>query len=269
MVYKALKLPLSFDPESLKADLTRVVDPEWVTHFNTGYHDGGWSGVALRSAAGRGESLFPVPGEENFVDTALLGCCPHFMDVLASLHFPLRSVRLLRLRAGSVIREHCDYDLGFESGEVRLHIPIVTNPGVEFYLDGKRVVMGEGETWYTNVNLPHRVQNLGKTDRIHLVIDGKVNDWVAQLFAAGEPAPEVPSTVPPMISAAGGLREFQQAVWADESLQNQFWNVEDTSLFIRLVREAALARGFHFTEEDVRSEMQVSRKAWLERETVA
>jgi hypothetical protein len=40
--------------------------------------------------------------------------------------------------------------------------------------------MKEGECWYLNFNLPHRVKNSGTADRIHLVIDCVVNDWLLQ-----------------------------------------------------------------------------------------
>ena len=72
--------------------------------------------------------------------------------------------------------------LDFEDGEVRLHIPVITNPDLEFILAGNRVVMQEGECWYLNVNQPHSVNNRGTTDRIHLVVDCVVNDWLRSLM---------------------------------------------------------------------------------------
>jgi len=54
---------------------------------------------------------------------------------------------------------------------------------VEFYLDEERIHLKEGECWYMNFNLPHSVNNKSKTDRIHLVVDATVNEWVKELFA--------------------------------------------------------------------------------------
>jgi len=59
---------------------------------------------------------------------------------------------------------------------IRIHIPVVTNSEVEFYLDEERMDLKEGECWYMNFNLLHRVSNNGDADRIHLVIDAGVND---------------------------------------------------------------------------------------------
>ena len=104
------------------------------------------------------------------------------VEMLAAFHCPLTSVRLLRLAARSNIREHKDYNLGFEDGEMRIHVPVLTNLDVAFFLAGERVIMQEGEAWYLDLNLAHRVENQSDTDRIHLVIDCFVNDWVRELF---------------------------------------------------------------------------------------
>src|SRR6266550_2860809 len=96
------------------------------------------------------------------------------------------SVRLLNLKTNSLIKEHRDHELSFEKGEARLHIPVFTNPQVAFYLNNVLLTMREGECWYINANLPHRVRNKGLSDRIHLVVDCKVNDWLEELFAKSD-----------------------------------------------------------------------------------
>jgi hypothetical protein len=45
------------------------------------------------------------------------------------------SARLLSLRPGAVIKTHRDADLTFENGEVRIHVPIFTNPEVDFEIE--------------------------------------------------------------------------------------------------------------------------------------
>jgi len=88
----------------------------------------------------------------------------------------------MRLAPGSVIKEHHDHDLSFEQGMVRIHIPVATNEGVDFRLNGARVAMPAGSSWYLRLSDPHSVANRGAADRVHLVIDAGVNDWVAALF---------------------------------------------------------------------------------------
>ncbi|MBV9927541.1 MAG: aspartyl/asparaginyl beta-hydroxylase domain-containing protein [Acidobacteria bacterium] len=183
----ALKLPYAFDPAALRADLRAVGADEWVPHFNQQYYEGGWSGVALRANGGASSRLLPDPARRlTYDDTPLLDRCPYFREVLRAFECPLESVRLLRLGAGSRILEHRDFDLGFRYNTVRVHVPVLTNPEVEFYLDGERVSMAEGETWYLDLSLPHRVSNGGASDRIHLVIDCVVNEWVRGLLGNTE-----------------------------------------------------------------------------------
>lgn len=181
----ALKLPLQFDVAKLQADLAGMLAAEFVPHFNTAYYQGDWSAVPLRSVGGRTDRIYPDPtAKHEFADTPLLARCAYVREVLASLRCPQQAVRFLRLKAGSIIKEHRDHELGFEDGEVRLHIPVITNPQVEFVLNQKRVLMNEGECWYTNVNQPHHVANNGSADRIHLVVDCVVNDWLRDLMLA-------------------------------------------------------------------------------------
>jgi hypothetical protein len=98
-------------------------------------------------------------------------------------HASCRPVRLMRLARGSIIKEHRDHDLAFEHGTVRIHVPVTTNDGVDFRLNGVRCVMLAGSAWYLRLADPHSVADRGETDRVHLVIDATVNDWVADLLA--------------------------------------------------------------------------------------
>ena len=123
--------------------------------------------------------LFPDPSSKHaFVDAPALAQTCYVSEVLRALQCPVNSVRFLKLAAGSSIKRHRDYQLGIEDGEVRLHIPVQTNAMVEFYMDDVRVPMAEGELWFLNFNHYHSVLNRSDDDRIHLVIDCVVNDWL-------------------------------------------------------------------------------------------
>ena len=179
----SLRLPLPVDAAGLQEDLQGFLAGEFVAHFNVHNYTGDWSAIALRSVGGVAGHIFPDPSQNHaFADTPWLARCPHVRKLLQTLPCPLLAVRFLRLKAGSVIKEHRDYELGFDDGEVRLHVPVETNPGVEFVLRGQRVVMQVGECWYVNVNFPHKVANAGSTDRVHLVIDCVVDPWLRGLM---------------------------------------------------------------------------------------
>jgi len=183
-----LRLKLAFDRGRLEADLDHLREAVWTEHFVKQNYDGDWSVIALRAATGRTHPILMIysdPTATAFADTPLLERTPYFGEVLAAFACPLKAVRLMRLAPGSLIKEHRDGDLAFERGTVRLHVPVVTNPQVEFRLNGSRVVMEAGSAWYLRLSDPHNVANRGTTDRVHLVIDAVANDWLgAQLNAA-------------------------------------------------------------------------------------
>lgn len=181
----SFKLPMAFNVERLQADLAGIVSTEFIPHFNTRYYEGDWSVVSLRSIGGRADQIYPDPTRTDYADTPLLARCPYIADVVNSFPCSKLAVRFLRVRPRSVVKEHRDYQLRLEDGEVRLHIPITTNPEVRFVVAGRRVIMNPGECWYNDFTELHSVHNDGDGDRVHLTIDCVVNDWLrAELLAA-------------------------------------------------------------------------------------
>lgn len=182
MISDRVRLPLKFDLPRIIADIASLPDEAWVPHFNTDIYEGGWSGIALRSVNGSPTQLYPDPtAAGDFADTAILATSPHLRDALAQFHCPLTSARLLALGPRAVINTHSDYRLAHEDGEVRLHVPLVTDPEVEFILDGQPVELAAGDCWYLNLNLPHSAANRSLRPRIHLVVDCIVNSWLDEL----------------------------------------------------------------------------------------
>lgn len=246
-----LKLPFQFDAALLNRDLNLVEPDEWSPHYNERDFGGQWQGVSLRSATGshRDISAGP-PNQVAFRNTSLLERCDYFREVLSVFPCPLKAVRLLSLAPGSFIREHSDHALGYEDGEIRLHIPIRTNPGVEFYVCGERLVLEEGNCYYVNVNLPHRVNNRGADARIHLVIDACVDDWVRSLFekcfAKGGDIPR--SSLRPR-----GFDEFAALVHSDPILREELRAIPDRPGLLRAIVRQAVSRGLDLNEGDIES----------------
>jgi Aspartyl/Asparaginyl beta-hydroxylase len=195
-----LRLPLDFEPSLLAADMANFSHGQWIEHFVKQNYDGDWSVMALRGPAGTRhpvQMIYSDPSCKTSEDAPALPGSPYFREVLVHFACPLHAVRLMRLAPGSVIKEHRDHDLCFEDGMVRIHIPVVTNTSVDFRLNGARVVMAAGSSWYLRLSDPHSVANRGAADRVHLVIDAVVNDWVAALFErAASPLPAGRARVP-------------------------------------------------------------------------
>jgi quercetin dioxygenase-like cupin family protein len=187
-VLSCIRLPQRFDPVALQADVKALPEADWVPHFNTAYYEGDWSGVALRSIGGAAGKLYPDPNPQgSWEDTEILARSPALAAAIEAFECEKLSVRLLRLGPGASVREHTDYNLGYEDGEVRFHVPVLTNPDAVFELEGRPLAMRPGESWYLDFNLKHRVANEGATPRVHLVVDCVVNDWVTRMLESGEP----------------------------------------------------------------------------------
>jgi hypothetical protein len=242
-----LHFPFRFSPELLRADLAIAQSVAWPPHYNQQDYGGNWTGIALRSSTGHSHQLV-AGGNAAFTDTELLDRCAYFRQVLSVFQCPLKSVRLLSLAPQSFIREHSDHALGYDDGEIRIHIPIQTSPDVEFYVVGERLLLEEGHSYFINVNLPHRVNNRGTTDRIHLVIDAEVNDWVHALFrqAAAEHWAIPRSQSPPR-----NVDDFRRHVLADDALQQNLQAIEDPRRFAEAVLEMGSGLGFHFHDGDL------------------
>lgn len=181
---KYLQLPFHFDVKKIQEELLNIDSVTWNKHYQKLHYEGDWSAIALRSVNGEAGNILVSPGNNPvYKNTFFLNSSYYFKEVLSCFQCPLQAVRLLKLNAGAVIKEHKDAELCYEKGEIRIHIPVITHDDVEFYLDKERMNIKEGECWYMNFNLPHSVNNKSSVDRIHLVIDATVNDWIKKLFS--------------------------------------------------------------------------------------
>lgn len=262
----AVRLPICFDAAPLLAEISALSPETWRAHFNTSYHDGGWTGVALLTANGNGTSLYaPIDADSAAMvrPTPFGNQCPLLLAAIAQLQCRIKSARILRLAPGSVIREHSDDDLIWRDGEARLHIPLQTSDRVEFYVDGQRVVMQSGECWYLNLSRPHRVQNLGTAARVHLVLDCAVNDWLREQVQCGT-ALSLRAIPAQQESGAMQFEKFRAQVFVDGALQSELRTHQAMPSMLDAAVTAGLARGLHFTLDDVRAHCNQARRDWIE-----
>ena len=175
----------------MREALDAVAWGRWIDHWADGIAaPGTWMVLALIAGAGdhddagsrqRGANLTPRP-------TAILAELPKLKSAIEAFQTVALRARLMRLQAGAAIKEHRDFAYfggqrwSFERGRIRVHIPIVTDGGVMWKLGGRNLAMAAGEAWYVNVCLPHSVENRGSVDRINLVVELEVNDWLRKMF---------------------------------------------------------------------------------------
>ena len=92
-------------------------------------------------------------------------------------------VMLARMAPGGIIHPHCDQNPAAKWPH-KIHVPLLTNPDVRFFVDPQSYHFHEGEAVEVNNMGLHAVENRGSTDRIHLIfeyydVDQPDPEWLA------------------------------------------------------------------------------------------
>lgn len=97
-------------------------------------------------------------------------------------------VMLARMPPGGLIAPHRD---GHPAAQWphKIHVPLVTNAAVDFFVDGVHVRLDEGEAVEINNLGVHAAANRSTSDRIHLIfeyvdLDQPDPDWIEPLVAS-------------------------------------------------------------------------------------
>ncbi len=153
---------LRFDADELRADLERFDDEDW---GNRSYGES-WDEVQLIA-------------DVRHPKLAECGAVRRVLDV-----FPGRPIDMLwsRIKPGAAVGLHRDISGGGAMGVARFHVPVVTNPGVVFMIDGHWITMAPGEVWSLDTTYPHAVTNRGDAARVHLIIDVEATPEVRRLL---------------------------------------------------------------------------------------
>lgn len=179
------KLPIRFDADTLAAEVNALPASAWVPHA-TGFP--GNEAVRLVTPGGQPTDAFegPMKPTEN------LARCPYIREAMAELGGVWGRSRLMGLAPGGEVPEHVDSHYHWRT-HLRIHVPVITNPGVEFTCGGETVHMAAGECWVFDSFRWHEVHNRGRERRVHLVLDTVVSERLwdlidsAQSGTAGEP----------------------------------------------------------------------------------
>ncbi len=75
-----------------------------------------------------------------------------------------------KLKAGGVIKPHRDTHKSFSASH-RIHIPVTSNPGVRFMINGRPHRFTIGNAYEINNQQNHSVMNSGTDDRITFIFD--------------------------------------------------------------------------------------------------
>ncbi|MEO6928698.1 MAG: sulfotransferase [Casimicrobiaceae bacterium] len=193
------KLPLQFDAARLAAEVAQFTAAEWRPHPQG--HPGN---SALPYVARNGNPLDDgVSGP--MLPTPHLARCPYVMQVMEALGVTLGRSRLMRLEARAEATPHVDLSYYWQQ-RVRVHIPVVTFPEVEFICGDATTHMAAGECWIFDTWRVHNVLNPNAAQRTHLVVDTVGSGEFWQRVDAGRDPTQVPVTVPYRAGAKTQLR---------------------------------------------------------------
>ena len=182
-----IKLPIRFSAETLAEEIRALPPSAWVPHPQ-GFE--GNDAVPLVSVGGGLNDGFAGP----MAATEHLRRLPYVMSLMEELGGVWGRSRLMGLAPGAVVPGHVDIHYYWQT-HVRIHVPVITNPGVRFTCGGDEVHMQPGETWIFDSFRLHEVRNEGTEKRIHLVLDTVGGDKLWNLIEAansGTPAPSHP-----------------------------------------------------------------------------
>jgi hypothetical protein len=172
------RLPVRFDVDRLRTEAAALPAEAWSPHPNG---DAGNHAVRLISVdGGVNEEVNGVMRMTHYLERS-----PYLRQVLASFGVVWSRSRLLRLAPGANVPVHADIHHHWFY-RVRLHVPIVTRPQVQFTCDGVRVHMAPGEAWVFDNWRLHQVENPTDAERIHLVGDTSGNAAFWELVAQSD-----------------------------------------------------------------------------------
>jgi hypothetical protein len=166
-----IRLPLKFDAGRMAAEVLALPPEAWQMH-PTGLR--GNTAVPLISVNGEPNDL--IGGA--MAPTPWLQSSPYLRQVLASFGVVFGRSRLMCLAGGAEVPSHCDINYHWFT-RVRIHIPVITFPEVEFHCAEKMVNMAAGDAWLFDNWKMHKVLNRTGEKRVHLVADtaGSAKFW--------------------------------------------------------------------------------------------
>lgn len=187
-----LKLPISFCADALAAEVRGLPATAWAPHPQ---RFPGNEAVPLVTPAGQITNDFAGP----MAPTDYLLQCPYMMEALAAIGAVWGRGRLMGLGAGAEVPPHVDINYYWRT-HVRVHIPVITNPHVDFTCGDETVHMAAGECWVFDTFRAHHVANRGTEQRVHMVFDTVGGERLWDLIDAakrGDAAAREPTLVEP------------------------------------------------------------------------
>ena len=154
--------------ETISKLVSKISDDSWApTHSGGSYADSKWRTLPLIKD--------DSPTEHYSKFDAL-------DEVKSRFPCKFKMMTFYSILPGGVLHPHRDLSGASILNCMRFHIPLVTNELMDFRVSKKRVIMRPGELWALDTSYLHSVNNAGSADRIHIVMEVEMNDWVKELL---------------------------------------------------------------------------------------
>jgi len=173
-----LKLPIRFDAGAIEAEVRALPPSAWTPH-PTGFV----GNEAVRLVTPGGEDSDEIEGPMAATDS--LNRCGYVRQIMEEIGGVWGRSRFMGLAPGREVPPHIDIHYYWRT-HLRIHIPVITNPGVLFTCGGETVHMEAGDCWVFDSFRLHDVQNKGNAQRIHLVLDTVGGGILPELMKAAE-----------------------------------------------------------------------------------
>jgi len=89
------------------------------------------------------------------------------------------------LGPGAVLHPHRDLTGASMNNRIRFHVPVITNPGVEFIVNNEKIKMAPGDLWCLDTSYVHSVRNDGDETRVHIIVECNINDEIKKRLPNG------------------------------------------------------------------------------------
>ncbi len=171
-----VRLPLQLEADELISEVAALDPGVWRAH-----PEGAPGNTAVPLVAVDGDPTNDSTSGE-MRPTPHLAQLPYVASVIAALGSVIGRTRLMRIEEEGELAPHVDLNYYWRD-HLRVHVPILTTPDVEFECGGRQVHMAAGEVWVFDTWRPHLVRNPGRTPRVHLVIDTVGSEGLWNLVA--------------------------------------------------------------------------------------
>lgn len=169
----------------IKEEYINILEKENFKNHSGGAFQGSWGSIGLQTYGGD-PYLDCVNNKLKLAPTRLLDQCKYIKELLNRIPGEKDRVRFMEVKPNTKVFWHYDDnetidDLDYNKN-ARLHLPVITSEDVKLYLCHQDTKWSEGKLYYGDFSFPHSITNNSKINRIHLIIDTKINDELLNLF---------------------------------------------------------------------------------------